>query len=81
MAQSWLETGLKRELTTGTHKALGALAHGPSEVGETSATVLTGMGATGIRAHAAVLANVSQSTGAGVVIYTILAGSSILAGT
>lgn len=48
MAQSWLETGLKRELTTGTHKALGALAHGPSEVGETSATVLTGMGSTGV---------------------------------
>lgn len=41
LAQSGLETGLERELTAGTHKALGALAHWPSEVGETCATVLT----------------------------------------
>lgn len=80
LAQSWLETGLKCELTTGAHKAHGALAHRPGEVGETRATVLAGMGSAGIRAHAAVLASVSQSAGTGVVIYTILAGSSILAG-
>lgn len=80
LAQSGLETRLERELTARTHEALRALAYWPGEVGEASATVLTWTGATGIGAHAAVLAGVPQCARAGVVVHTILAGSGILAG-
>lgn len=80
MAQGWLETGLKRELTTWTHEALGTLAYWPGEVGEASATILAWTDTAGIRAHTAILASVTQGAGAGVVIDTILAGSGILAG-
>lgn len=80
LAQSGLETGLERELTARTHETLWALAHRPSEVGKAGATVLTRVNATGIGAHAAVLAGVPQGAGAGVVVHTVLAGSGILAG-
>lgn len=80
MSQSWLETGLKSELTTWTHEAFRALAYRAGEVGEASPTVLAWAGTAGIRAHSAVFASVPQGAGAGVIIYTILAGSGILAG-
>ena len=48
LAQSWLETGLKRELTTWTHEALRTLAYWSREVGKASATVLAWTGATGV---------------------------------
>lgn len=48
LAQSGLKTGLERELTARTHKALRALAYRPSEMGEASATILARTGATGI---------------------------------
>lgn len=80
MAQSWLEAWLECELTARTHKALWALANWPCEVSETRAAVLTRTSATGIGAHAAVLARVPQGARAGVVVHTILAGSGILAG-
>lgn len=70
---------MQRELTAGTHEALGALAHGPSEVGETGAAVLARAGAAGVGAHAAVLSGVPQVAGAGIVVHAVLAGAGILA--
>lgn len=80
LTEGRLETGLESEFTTWTHKALGALAYRPREVGEAGSTVLARTSAAGIRAHRAVLARVPQGAGAGVIVDTILAGSSILAG-
>lgn len=48
LAQSRLETGLKCELTTWTHKALRALTYRPREVGEASPTILARTSTTGI---------------------------------
>lgn len=80
LAQSGLETRLKRELTTWTHEAFRALAYRPGEVGEASPTILAWTGTAGIWAYSAVLAGEPQGAGACVIIYTILAGSGILAG-
>lgn len=80
LPQSRLETGLERELAARTHEAFRTLAYWPREVGEASATILAWAGATGVGAHAAVLAGVPQGARAGVVVHAILASSGVLAG-
>lgn len=80
LPQSRLKTGLECELAARTHEAFRTLAYWPCEVGEASATILAWTGSTGIRADATVLAGVPQGARAGVVVHTILASSSVLAG-